>query len=591
MESWTKLIFSFDPGRRKEIKAVCNFEATRKTAANSSNDGLIFPLFVPGHLSDLGVEFDRIECKTKKQSCANSSITALWENFLGLYHMYKAGGWSNFFINLLLSVFLITFFAFSPAFLCFFSPTQVTENGMRQIVLHGASPVSIPSFVGNYFFSEDGNDIWHQLRSLMAKIVVLPFPFLLSVMFVYLVQRRQPGKIEFPSSTLFRPHIILFYCCYCVQAFFASFFNALHEEKPCRVCRCIEPKDIRFCNGKPPQRISHHLRVHPLLLARLWKFYNRKIAKYLKFTFKIFLRIRNISIITSFLRFLVFLVLLCLTPVVAVLLLTAVVLMAAIGIFITSPTIILHRNKIKIGLRNRIARASFRCILCMSSLLSIFGVIFVLMSAFFGVMLAIIGVLTLVFSDESLPYVACAILVLYYLWSSYSSFTNKYQDLALTFHKHYKKSLRIPTEGELPNPVDLRGNSKVNTLKIPKELFDMACEELMPIREGLCVLVLKVTLILCFVFLTFSLILLLDVGATPLTKTLVAFFTGSVPKIATMYFDGDRQKKLEAIEIDENAPQIVEDYLSRTPEPVPEPESFSGNNDEALPVLINHTMS
>lgn len=119
----------------------------------------------------------------------------------------------------------------------------------------------------------------------------------------------------------------------------------------------------------------------------------------------------------------------------------------------------------------------------------------------------------------------------------------------------------------------------------------MACEELMPIREGLCVLVLKVTLILCFVFLTFSFILLLDVGATPLTKTLVAFFTGSVPKIATMYFDGDRQKKLEAIEIDENAPQIVEDYLSRTPEPVPEPESFSGNNDEALPVLINHTMS
>ncbi|XP_068709796.1 uncharacterized protein [Montipora foliosa] len=228
LESWTKLIFSFDSGRRKEIKAVCKFEATRKTEANSSNDGLIFPLFVPGHLADLGVEFDRIECKTKKQSCANSSITALWENFLGLYHMYKAGGWSNFFINLLLSVFLITFFTFSPAFVCFFSPTQVTENGMRQIVLNGASPVSFPSFV--------------------------------------------------------------------------------------------------------------------------------------------------------------------------------------------------------------------------------------------------------------------------------------------------------------------------------------------------------------------------DVGATPLTKALVAFFTGSVPKIATMYFDGDRQKKLEAIEVDENAPQIVEDYLSRTPESVPEPESFSGNNDEALPVLINHTM-
>ena len=42
-----------------------------------------------------------------------------------------------------------------------------------------------------------------------------------------------------------------------------------------------------------------------------------------------------------------------------------------------------------------------------------------------------------------------------------------------------------------------------NVVKIPKELFDMACEELMPIREGVCNLFLKVFLILSFVFLAF----------------------------------------------------------------------------------------
>lgn len=108
------------------------------------------------------------------------------------------------------------------------------------------------------------------------------------------------------------------------------------------------------------------------------------------------------------------------------------------------------------------------------------------------------------------------------------------------FYKYYKKFFWIFMEGEFLNFVDLRGNSKVNMLKILKEFFDMVCEEFMLIWEGLCVLVLKVIFILCFVFFIFLLILLLDVGVIFLIKILVVFFIGLVFKIVIMYFDGDR---------------------------------------------------
>lgn len=63
-------------------------------------------------------------------------------------------------------------------------------------------------------------------------------------------------------------------------------------------------------------------------------------------------------------------------------------------------------------------------------------------------------------------------------------------------------------------------------MKIPKELFDMACEELKPVRESLCLLVFKVVFIASFLFLVFYLTMQLDFGVKHLAKTMVAGFTG-----------------------------------------------------------------
>jgi len=178
-------------------------------------------------------------------------------------------------------------------------------------------------------------------------------------------------------------------------------------------------------------------------------------------------------------------------------------------------------------------------------------------------------VFTLLLSEESLPFVALIILVCYYLWSSYSSFTNKYHDLSLTLFKCYKTSghdqisedalFTDPTQETTPNT-----ENRSDVMRIPKRLFDMACEELIPIREGVCILLLKVALIVSFVFLVFLLVMKLNVGATPVTKALVTFFTGSFPKIVAIYFEGGRQRTLEALIIEEKAPRIVRDYINGT---------------------------
>jgi len=74
-------------------------------------------------------------------------------------------------------------------------------------------------------------------------------------------------------------------------------------------------------------------------------------------------------------------------------------------------------------------------------------------------------------------------------------------------------------------------------MKTPRELFHMACEELMPLSESVCVLILKVTITVSFVLFVFSLIMLHNVSATPVMRALLTFLSGSLPKNITIYMD------------------------------------------------------
>ena len=203
-------------------------------------------------------------------------------------------------------------------------------------------------------------------------------------------------------------------------------------------------------------------------------------------------------------------------------------------------------------------------------IIAFYGASAFLMFAGCGVSIAITLAFFLLLVEESLPFVACFVLVLYYLWSSYSSFTDKYQDLGLALFKHYK-SYKTSRQSQVTdmtlNTNSLPGNtrnavgSKDNLMKISKELFCMAYEELIPIRESVCVLILKVTLIVSFVVFAFSLIMLHSGSSTPATKALLTFASGSLPKVIAIYMDGRRRKSIEALTADEKIPLIVQEYI------------------------------
>ena len=115
----------------------------------------------------------------------------------------------------------------------------------------------------------------------------------------------------------------------------------------------------------------------------------------------------------------------------------------------------------------------------------------------------------------------------------------------------------------------------------------MAYEELMPIREGVCIMILKVTTIVSFVLLVFSLTMWLNVGATPVMKALLTFLTGSLPKIASIYVYGGRQKGIAAMVIDEKIPKIMQDYTNETSWSNQEQESCGADADAVMLINVN----
>lgn len=113
----------------------------------------------------------------------------------------------------------------------------------------------------------------------------------------------------------------------------------------------------------------------------------------------------------------------------------------------------------------------------------------------------------------------------------------------------------------------------------------MACEELMPLREGVCKLILKIILIVSSVLIVFTLTILSTSETTPLMKTLLTFLTLSSPKIVAIYVDGGWQEKKRTMVVEEKVPKIVEKFLSETSETNREQRGRNVKTDEVI--LVN----
>lgn len=200
------------------------------------------------------------------------------------------------------------------------------------------------------------------------------------------------------------------------------------------------------------------------------------------------------------------------------------------------------------------------CVSCLAAV----AVVFVLQYAAVGVMIFLEFAIPLVFSEENFPEVACCVLVSSYSWNSYRSFTQKYQDQAAAlFEQHDQLTDRARKTGlNMKHFTPDYGRTNDNVKRIPKELFDMACEKLMPIRESVCKMFLEASLSVLLVFLVFSVVMLLN--ASPMTIALLTFAVGLVPKIVTIYLERRRQRNVKSVPIDQNALQIVKEYINST---------------------------
>lgn len=470
-----------------------------------------------------------------------------------------------------------------PALLCIFSPTVVRKNDILYILLQGAGPASLRGFLGNKLFNMNRSTVhftsrYQKAKNIFFRVVFMVIPFLLLAPALF-VANLTPFKVPYYHFNLTHPFVVVSILCYFLRVVFSSLFliipQAPPEERPCHFCLKFS-SNPSSCFGILPRRIISHMRLQPLIVAECLKSFVRGLEKYFRIIIGIWKGSDSWYICVPSLT-----ILLLVVPFVIALLLLENLTKCLFFLYFTCPLSVAFQDNLfyispmrfwdqfKGCISNLDIRDIVRRLCLMVGLVLVLsGALFLSLFVSLGVLLTFFLAFTMIllFPEQSLPIVAFILLICYYLWSIYNSFANKYHDLSLIIFDFYKsekdqisnEELELCTEGST-NSTDDRDI----VLKIPKDLFDMACEELWPVKEAVCLLLLKVILISTFIFLLFYLSMKLDIDVRPLAKTVLAFVTGLIPKIILAYFDGNRRKRIETLAVKETAPKIIQKYLKR----------------------------
>lgn len=470
-----------------------------------------------------------------------------------------------------------------PALLCIFSPTVDRENGILYILLQGAGPASLRGFLGNKLFNMNRSTVHftnrcHKAKNIFFRVVFMVVPFLLLAPALF-VANLTPFKVPYYHFNLTHPFVVACIICYFLRVVFSSLFliipQAPPEERPCHFCLKFS-SNPSSCFGILPRRIISHMRLQPLIVVECLKSFVRGLEKYFGIIIGIWKGSDSWYICVPSLT-----ILLLVVPFVIALLILANLTECLYFLYFTCPLSVAFQDNLfyispmrfwdqfkdcisNLDIRDTVRRL---CLMVGISLVHL-GALFLSLFVSLGVLLTFFLAFTMIllFPDQSLPIVACILLICYYLWSIYNSFANKYHDLSLIIFDFYKSEKDQISNEELELCREGSTNSTDDrdiVLKIPKDLFDMVCEELWPVKEAVCLLLLKVILISTFIFLIFYLSMKLDIDVRPLAKTVLAFVTGLIPKIFLAYFDGNRHKRIEALAVKETVPKIIQKYLKR----------------------------
>ena len=223
--------------------------------------------------------------------------------------------------------------------------------------------------------------------------------------------------------------------------------------------------------------------------------------------------------------------------------------------------------------------------ICLSCL-AVIGVAIVLKSAAIGIIILLHLTVAFVLCEENLPFVSCCVLVCVYLWSNYRSFTQKYKNLAGKLYERHRQQI-VPHHNSTNDDVK----------RIPIELFDLACEQMMPVGKSICEVLLKA--LLSMIFVSFIYLLLTKFfNSSHSIRAFVLFVVGSFPKFVSMYvYRG--QRDTEAVVIEDKVRHIVQEYITSArshiwlrifPSEPPEDENNRNNTGSFLPFLTTPCM-
>lgn len=481
---------------------------------------------------------------------------------------FTADGWTQSFLWWAIFCFVAIFSYIAPWVVCLFPATEIPAPEIRssrlfsgsedrQIIVNWQSPVGFRSLIGNCFFPSD-DMMGNRVKRFIMRIFILPVLFFLPALFVeYLQYNNILPRYNFLNiSHLFSSVKVLCYCCYCLQAILCSF-------------SCRKPNDWRlgiFRDLLPLQMLIHFRAVHcflkTLMLAISYPYIfmvTEIMDAWTRLTVsQIMMRVCGLCLLILLAPFFLFI------------------------LFFIPLWIICYSFPIAIVCGTRYFSFTFtrivECILvfCISCFAT-YGGLLVLRSTGLGILLSLKLAGEILFCEENLPYVTAFGVLAYYLWSSYGSFTKRYKKLAWALCNHYEKQTgidRVKSPFRCPNLLK----------KIPKTLFDKSCEDTFPIKENVYKLIWKV-LYLTFFGAVLFLTMLLD--ATSLTRTLVAAFTGAVPKILTFFVEKRKSPTSEDLTIDKKALQLVQQYSAESTPKLNEKNVMRYYDDVTL-LLFDH---
>jgi len=469
--------------------------------------------------------------------------------------------WKQFFLNVALFLFVAIFSYTGPYIFCLFPATEVIHHEIRHIILDRSNPVGLRSLIGNYFFSMD-DTMWHRVRKCIFRVFILPIPFLIPALFVeYLLNTNfLPRQNSLHITSLYHPSKMICFGCYFFQALYLYFVIPNPNGESSSVWfRYVDFYENFFLMWDIPLQMIIHFRLVRGTLLKLF-------VGLINLAFDAFVKIKNSLInsnswkttVESLVHIILFLGLI---PIALIFLPGHLFSIMWFSLPIATICAFGTFRLVNINILGFYKLCVFRAVekflgICFSWL-ALFGGLLLLRSAALGFLLFLQIAVSVAFSEENLPFVGCFILVSYCLWSSYRSFCNEYQELALKLLDHCKRpsAKRAIVKDPLFDKERL-----VRT--IPKELFNIACEELMPIKENTRKLALKVILQLMWVFLVFFLTMLM--AAAPLKKTLVLIFLWSVSGIISFYFQGRKHINHNATCINNDCNELVKNYFKST---------------------------